>query len=79
MITFAIGAEKIDGPLLYVDKTKDVYPFPRGLEKAPFKTEYAAKDYMRKHENKLTQLLQKRGFDGYDLAVIRVDAPHVVR
>lgn len=75
MVTYAIGAEKFGEPLLFVDGTKEAYPFPKGLHVAPFKTQEKAAEFLDRHMSKLQKLVG----EDYTLTVIRVDAPYVLK
>lgn len=75
MVTYAIGAEKFEAPLLFVQGTRKAYPFPKGMYIAPFKTEMAARKYLDKHTAKLQKLVG----EDYTLTVIHVDAPFVIK
>ncbi len=78
MVTFAIGAEKEGEKLVYVEGMKDAYTFPKNLCVGKFKTMAKAHRYMNAHEEKLQKLLNRKGYYDYDLAIIRIDAPHVL-
>ena len=79
MVTYAICGERIDSPLVFIEGIKDVYPYPKGLHIAPFKTQIAAQKYLDKHIDKINKLLEKKNFIGYTATVIKVDAPYVLK
>ncbi len=79
MITYAIGAEKVGEKLVYVNNMRDAYPFPEGICVGKFKSAAKAHRYKDKHEERLYKLLNKKGYSDYELSVIRIDAPHVLK
>lgn len=79
MITYAIGAEKINNELLIIDSTKDVRPFPKGLHVGKFKSRTSADAFIDRKRDKLNKLLEKNGYYDYTVSVIRIDAPHVIK
>lgn len=77
VVSYVICAEKAGSPLILLNGWRKAYTFPKYTIRGKFKYKTDADSYLEKYRKRLNRCLIKNGYEGYDLCVIQINAPHV--